>query len=113
MAAKKAKKQTKTRSPKASGPVHMLRAYMAKLKLDSREATGKVVEFAAANKLEKGTALTQLSRFRKEQGIVMRAASGTGGKKKAAPKKKAKAKKKAAPKARASSAAPQEAAAVA
>lgn len=93
MAAKKGKKVTKTRSPKASGPVHMLRAYMGKLKLDSREATGKVVEFAAENKLEKGTALTQLSRFRKEQGIVMRAASGTG-KKKAKPKaKKAKVKR--------------------
>jgi hypothetical protein len=107
MAKKQAAKKAKT--PKASGPVHMLRGYFAKLKIDEREATSKVVAFAEQNKIEKGTALTQLSRYRKEQGVSMRAASGEG-KKAAKPKAKKAAKGKRAKK---SAAAPEQAAATA
>jgi hypothetical protein len=80
---KKATKVAKVEGAKrrADGPVSKLRDMFGKLDLADPEATTKVLAKAEELGINKGTALTQLSRARKNAGIQMRGSKG------AAPKK--------------------------
>ena len=106
--AKKAAKVAKAEGAKrrADGPVAKLREMFGKLDLATTEATEKVLAKAEELGINRGTALTQLSRARKERGISMRQAAGA--KKDKTPAKKAT--KKASKSATASSASASEAA---